>query len=181
MTERQIIDGCRSGDSSARRELYERYSKLMYGVCCRYVKDRETAMDLLHDGFITIYTKIGEYRGDGSFEGWCRRIFVTTALGYLRKKNPLNESDSIELQYSLSNEQASAIEKMSAQELLDTIDQLPEGYKTILNLYAVEGYSHKEVAEIMGISENTSRSQYSRARVKLSDLLVNKDLIKKAL
>lgn len=181
MTERQIIEGCRSGDSSARRELYERYSRVMYGVCCRYVRDRDTAQDLLHDGFITLYTKIGEYRGDGSFEGWCRRIFVTTALGYLRKKNPLHESDDIESQYALSGYEVSAVDKMSAQDLLSTIGELPDGYRTILNLYAIEGYSHKEVAEIMGISENTSRSQYSRARVKLADLLIDRDLIKKAL
>lgn len=178
MIERQIIDGCLSGDSSARRELYERYSKLMYGVCCRYIKDREMARDLLHDGFITIFTKISEYRGEGSFEGWCRRIFVTTALGYLRKKNPLNESDDLQTQYALSGNESSAIEKMSADELLSTIGKLPEGYRTILNLYAVDGYSHKEVAEIMGISENTSRSQYSRARAKLADMLANKELIK---
>ena len=177
MTEQEIIEGCRKGNTSARRELYERYGGTMYGVCRRYVNDPATAEDLLHDGFITLYTKIGEFRGEGSFEGWCRRIFVNTALGYLRKRNPLSESEQIEGMYSLSDRQVSAVEKMSADELLGCIGELPEGYRTILNLYAVEGYSHKEVAEMMGISENTSRSQYSRARVKLLEIMKHKDLI----
>ncbi len=177
MTEQEIIEGCRKGNTSARRELYERYGGTMYGVCRRYVNDPATAEDLLHDGFITLYTKIGEFRGEGSFEGWCRRIFVNTALGYLRKRNPLSESEQIETMYSLSDRQVSAVEKMSADELLACIGELPEGYRTILNLYAVEGYSHKEVAEMMGISENTSRSQYSRARVKLMEIMKNKNLI----
>lgn len=171
MTERQIIEGCKNADNDARRELYTRYSRVMFGVCCRYVKDPMQAEDILHDGFITLFTKIKDYRSEGSFEGWCRRIFVTTALGYLRKKNPINEAVDIDTQYTLNNKEASVIEQMSEADLLKTIDKLPEGYRTILNLYAIEGYSHKEIAEMLGINENTSRSQYSRARTRLSELL----------
>ena len=172
-----MIEGCRRGDAAARRELYERLGGLMYGVCCRYIRDRELARDLLHDGFITLYTKIGEFRGEGSFEGWCRRIFVNTALGHLRKNNPLNRPEEIGVNAPLSDRQVSALERLSAQELFACIDDLPDGYRTILNLYAVEGYSHREVAEIMHISENTSRSQYSRARMKLQEILKNKEII----
>lgn len=143
----------------------------MFGVCCRYVSDKAVAEDLLHDGFITVFTKINEFRGDGSFEGWCRRIFVNTALGHLRKRNPLNNSEIVEEVRSLDNGQVDALEKMSGNELLDIISTLPEGYRTILNLYAVEGYSHKEIGDMLGISENTSRSQYSRARGKLVEML----------
>lgn len=148
----------------------------MFGVCCRYTGDRATAEDLLHDGFITIYTKIGEYRGEGSFEGWCRRIFVNTALGNLRKKNPLSESDELDKAVWLSDRQEDAIDKMSGEELLDIVAALPDGYRTILNLYAVEGYSHKEIGEMMGISENTSRSQYFRARARLMEAIGKKEL-----
>lgn len=171
MTEEQIIQGCKNADNNARRELYERYGKVMYGVCCRYIKDATLAEDILHDGFITVFSKIKDYRGDGSFEGWCRRVFITTALTHLRHKNPINDSVDLESQYALSNNEASAIEKMSEGDLKKVIDKLPEGYRTILNLYAVEGYSHKEIASMLDINENTSRSQYSRARIRLSELL----------
>lgn len=148
-----------------------RFSSLMYGVCLRYVKDRSLAEDIMHDGFITIFTKIGEFRGEGSFEGWCRRIFVNTALGHLRKKNALDESDNIDDIRWLEGGGTDAVEKMSGDELLEVIDHLPQGYRTILNLYAVEGYSHKEIGEMLGISENTSRSQYFRARGKLMEII----------
>jgi len=175
VTEKDMIEGCRRGDISARRELYERLSGLMYGVCCRYVKDRDMAKDLLHDGFIVLYTKIGEFRGEGSFEGWCRRVFINTILGHLRKNDPLQHADRIENLFMLNDREFSVLEKLSAQELVACIGDLPEGYRTILNLHAIEGYSHKEVASMLGINENTSRSQYSRARNKLQEILKNRE------
>lgn len=171
MTEKDIIEGCRHGDSAAQRELYLRYGAVMFGICCRYVKDRSEAEDLLHDGFITIYTKIAEFRGEGSFEGWCKRIFVNTALSYLRRNNPVADALNIDDASWLEGDGVSAVEQMSAAELMETISSLPEGYRTILNLYAVDGYSHKEIGDMLGISETTSRSQYFRARGKLMDLL----------
>lgn len=171
MTEREIIAGCLRGDPGSQRELYERYAASMFGICCRYVRDRAAAEDLLHDGFITVYTKMGEYRGEGSFEGWCRRIFVNTALGYLRRQKVMGIPDQLEGVRSLDTKETDAIEKMSGDELLRIVAELPDGYRTILNLYAVEGYSHKEIGEMLGISENTSRSQYSRARGRLIEVL----------
>jgi RNA polymerase sigma-70 factor (ECF subfamily) len=172
LSEKEIIEGCSRGDASAQRELYERFAAAMFGVCCRYASDRTLAEDLLHDGFITVFTKIGEYRGEGSFEGWCRRIFVNTALGFLRRKNPLAESDELDKAAAwLSDGHEDALDMMSGGELLDVVAALPEGYRTILNLYAVEGYSHKEIGSMMGISENTSRSQYFRARTKLMEAI----------
>ena len=172
-----MIEGCRKGDALAREVLYERLSGLMYSLCCRYVKDRDTARDLLHDGFIVLYTKIDEFRGEGSFEGWCRRVFINTALGHLRKSNLLQHSDRIEDMTALSDKQWSVLEKLSAQDLAACIDELPEGYRTILNLHAVEGYAHHEVALMLNISENTSRSQYSRARNKLQEILTERNII----
>ncbi len=136
----------------------------MFGVCCRYVRDRETARDLLHDGFVTVFTKIGEFRGEGAFEGWLRRIFVNTALGFLRKNENWKELTVADERHEWAEEEIGALEKLSAQELLEKIGNLPEGYRTVLNLYAIEGFSHKEIAELLNISENTSRSQYMRAR-----------------
>lgn len=170
----EIIDGCRRADDESRRLMYERFAASMYGVLRRYV-DRTTAEDLLHDGFITLYTKIGDYRGEGSFEGWCRKIFVNTALGWLRRKNPLEGAEDTERVVSLRSPQASALERLSGQELLDMIGELPDGFRTVLNLYAVEGYSHKEIGDMLGISEITSRTQYSRARSRLADIIERRE------
>ena len=143
----------------------------MLSVCMRYVRDRETAYDLLHDGFITIYTKIGSYRGEGSFEGWIRRIFVNVASGYLRRERPFFGTEDVSESRTLEARDETVLDRMSADELLGLLDHLAEGYRVILNLYAVEGYSHKEIGEILHISENTSRSQYSRARNRLLAML----------
>ena len=167
----QILEGCRKGDSDARRDLYELLAARMFGVIKRYVKDSATAEDLLHDGFVTLYTKIGDYRGEGAFEGWCRKIFVNTALGYLRKNSPVLTEDYSDMPRSMAQVPANVVETMSAEDIMACIAKLPSGYGTILNLYAVEGYSHAEIAEMLNISENTSRSQYSRAKVKLSEMM----------
>lgn len=171
VTEVEMIDGCRRGESPAQGELYRRYGSLMYAICRRYAPDQATAEDMMHDGFVTIYTKIGDFRSEGSFEGWCRRIFVNTALGHLRRAKQMNHPEQIDSAVKLSSTEASAIDRIAADDLTECIRSLPDGYRTILNLYAIEGYSHQEVAEMMGISENTSRSQYSRARVRLMEML----------
>lgn len=171
LTVDEIIEGCKTSDNLARRELYERYSGLIYGILRRYVNDRSTAEDLLHDVFVTIFTKIGDFSGRGSFEGWCSRIAVNTALNYFRRTSPMQDSVAVEDVRTLTSTEESAISRMSAEELLDAMSQLPQGFRTVLNLYAVEGYSHKEIAEMLGITEATSRSQYWRARNRLLELL----------
>ena len=171
-TVEQIIDGCRKGDSVARRDLYEMLAARMFGVIKRYIKDSATAEDLLHDGFVTLYTKISDYRGEGVFEAWCRKIFVNTALGYLRKCPPVLTEYYTDIPRSTVQTQPNVIERMSAEDIMKCISMLPEGYGTILNLYAVEGFSHAEIAKMLNISENTSRSQYSRARTRLSEIMM---------
>jgi len=163
--EEQLIAGCIEGKPRAQKELFEQYASVMLSVCVRYVNDRETAKDILQDGFIKLYSKIDTYSGTGSFAGWIRRIFVTTALEYLRQNDALKQSASIE-EYSNSivDEKITVLDKISADDLLDCISRLPEGYRTVFNLYAIEGYSHSEIAGMLGISESTSRSQYMRAR-----------------
>jgi len=162
MDEEELIVACIRGNSVAQRQLYEKYARKMMGVCLRYAGNRETARDLLHDGFIRLFSKIATYKGEGSFEGWMRRLFINTALEYLRKKDALNKHS----EYSMTeqSEDYSVFEKLSEEELIAYIAAMPAGFRTVFNLYAVEGFSHLEIAKMLNISESTSRSQYTRAR-----------------
>ena len=155
MNELQLIEGCRKGERRAQKELYDAYSRKMMGVCLRYVNDRETARDLLQDGFVKIFTSMDSYTGSGSFEGWMRKIFVNCALEYLRKSDVLREAIQPD---------SSAISDMSAAELMNLVKELPVGFRTVFNMFAIEGYSHKEISEMLNITESTSRSQYTRAK-----------------
>ena len=163
--EEELIAGCKDGKARAQKEIFELYASVMLSVCVRYVNDRETARDILQEGFIKLYTKIDTYSGIGSFAGWVRRIFVTTALEYLREHDALKQSVSID-DYSnfIVDNDTSTLDKISADDLLGCIARLPDGYRTVFNLYAIEGYSHTEIADMLGISESTSRSQFMRAR-----------------
>jgi len=163
--EQQIIDGCVRGEPWAQKKIYELYSSVMLGVCVRYVSDKETARDLLQDGFIKLFTKVDTFAGTGSFIGWMRRIFATTALEYLRRNDALKQSVSIdEYDYFIEDVDVSILSKISADDLMTCVTELPNGYRTVFNLYAIEGYSHFEIANMLNISENTSRSQFMRAR-----------------
>ena len=174
MEERQLIEGCIRGESAARKKLYELYASSMMGVCQRYVCNRETARDLLHDGFVKLFTKIDTYSGIGSFSGWVRKIFVTTALEHLRRKDVLRYSSDVESYEEQGNEQnISVFEKLSADELYACIANLPEIYRTVFNMHAIEGYLHVEIAKELEISENTVRSRYARARQMLMNAMSN--------
>ncbi len=165
MDELQLIAGCKRGESWARKKLYELHAPAMMSVCMRYINNRETAKDLLQDGFIKVFTKIDTYSGSGSFKGWMRRVFVTTALEHLRRNDALRLSSDIdEYDDAIENIEASAVDQLSANELLACIARLPNGYRTVFNLYAIEGYSHSEIANMLNINESTSRSQFIRAR-----------------
>jgi RNA polymerase sigma-70 factor (ECF subfamily) len=164
MNEQQLIEGCRKGNRLAQKELYETYSRKMMGVCLRYTNDRETARDLLQDGFVKVYSSIESYTGNGSFEGWMRKIFVNCALEYLRKSDVLREAIDLDNTTELANPDSSVVSTMSANELLTLIGELPAGFRTVFNLFAIEGFSHKEIGELLNITESTSRSQYTRAK-----------------
>ena len=147
----------------------------MFPVCLRYVSDRSLAEDILQEGFITLFTKLGTYKGEGSFEGWARRIFVTTALMALRKKDALKMSDELDAVRGMKSDTYSQIQNLGYKELMELITSLPTGFRTVFNLYAVEGYSHKEIAEMLGITETTSRTQFSRARLWLQKKIEERD------
>lgn len=135
----------------------------------RYIGDRALAEDILQDGFITLFTKLEAYKGDGSFEGWARKIFVTTALMSLRKKDALKMSDELDLARGMKAETVSQTQAIGYKELMTLVMGLPPGFRTVFNLYAIEGYSHKEIGDMLGISETTSRTQLSRARTWLQN------------
>lgn len=141
----------------------------MFPVCIRYIGDRDQAADVLQDGFITLFTKLETYKGDGSFEGWARRIFVTTALMALRKKDALKMSEDLDTVRGMKADTVSQTQQIGYQELMKLVTSLPSGFRTVFNMYSIEGYSHKEIAEMLGISETTSRTQLSRARIWLQN------------
>ena len=160
----QLIESCKRGDRASQKAVYDRLASRMFPVCIRYAGDRESAQDIFQDGFITLFTKLDDFKGDGSFEGWARKIFVTTALMSLRKKDALKMSEDLEAAKGFSSETTSQIQSIGYKELMGLITELPPGFRTVFNLYAIEGYSHKEIGEMLGISETTSRTQLSRAR-----------------
>ena len=164
MDELQLIEGCRKGDRRAQKALYETFSRKMMSVCLRYVSDWETARDLLQEGFVKVFTHIDSYTGNGSFEGWLRKIFVNSALEYLRHADVLRESTELNQTAELTQTDSSPLSDISAAELMQLIQSLPTGFRTIFNLFAIEGYSHKEISEQLNITESTSRSQYTRAK-----------------
>ncbi|MBP3563809.1 MAG: sigma-70 family RNA polymerase sigma factor [Bacteroidales bacterium] len=141
----------------------------MFPLCIRYVSDRVLAEDVLQDGFVTLFTRLDSYKGEGSFEGWARKIFVTTALMNLRKKDALKMSDELDAARGLKTETTTQLQSIGYKELMKLVTSLPPGFRTVFNMYAVEGYSHKEIGEMLGISETTSRTQFSRARAWLQN------------
>ena len=163
------------GDRVAQKVLYDRLAPRMFPLCIRYVGDRTLAEDILQDGFVTLFTHLGSYKGDGSFEGWARRIFVTTALMYLRKKDALKMSDDLEAARGLKTDSASQVQNIGYKELMKLIMTLPPGFRAVFNMYAIEGYSHKEISEMLGISETTSRTQLSRARTWLQEKIKKRE------
>ncbi|MDR2824480.1 MAG: sigma-70 family RNA polymerase sigma factor [Prevotellaceae bacterium] len=158
----ELIAACKRDEMWAKKALYERFAPAMLSVCTRYCGSRDVARDALQDAFIKVFTKIAEFRGDGNFEGWLRRIFVTTALERFRYRREIPLDD--ELSETIENKDFSVFEKLSADDLHKIISELPDPCRTVFNLYAVEDYSHREIAEMLNIKEVTSRSYFFRAR-----------------
>jgi RNA polymerase sigma factor (sigma-70 family) len=160
----ELIYKCRDGNSKAQTELYRLFSQRMYGVCLRYAKDNSDAEDILQEGFVRVFTKIGQFEFKGSFEGWMRRIMVNTALEKFRKNDRLYPVEEMK-NYESTEMVEETISSITADELMKIIQELPPRYKMVFNLYAIEGYSHLEIGEMMSISEGTSKSNLSRARM----------------
>ena len=168
--ERSFIQACIAKERWAQRKLYEDHFGILMGVCMRYANNRDDAMDILHDGFIKIYRNIARYQPGTSLIAWMRRIMVNTAIDYYRKQTRRRTED-IDSAYDIVSKTPGALSQMSAKEIMNCIQLLSPAYRAVFNLYVIEGYSHKEVADILGITESTSRSNLVKARIKLKDMI----------
>lgn len=169
--ETEWIEACKRQDSLAQKHLYEHYSAKMYALCCRYIPSKMEAEDVLITAFTKLFERIDQFKGEGSFEGWIRRIIVNESLTYLRRNKNMYLETEIEA-VDREPDFAKLENSLEAEDLMKLISQLPTGYRMVFNLYAIDGYSHKEIADQLGISENTSKSQLSRARALLQKHLV---------
>jgi RNA polymerase sigma factor (sigma-70 family) len=177
MTEEAILEGCLKNHAAAQKELYNRYSPKMLAVCYRFAHNREDAEDMLQEGFIKVFLQIHTFQSKGAFEGWIRRIVVHTCINHLKKNKRFNESVDIIQAGSVMIREESIPSIVQAKQIVDCIRLLPVGYRTVLNLYAIEGYSHKEIAVMLDVEESTSRSQYTRARQMLEEILIKRNLM----
>lgn len=177
----EIIEGCIRGDRKWQQKLYETFYGKMLGVCLRYTKDREDALDVLQDGFVKVFTSIKTYGNTGSIEGWIRRIMINTAIDFFRRNKKMNvfanseyvEHNGEEIKDS-DSEDEEKFQNISPNEIMEAVQQLTPQYRTVFNMYVVDGFTHKEIAEQLGISEGTSKSNFAKARKKLKHFLSNK-------
>ena len=173
MEEQQLAEQCRLGNNAARRELYERYAGRMLALCMRYTGNREEAEDLLHDGFLKLFSSFDKFawRGEGSLRAWMERVMVNVALAHLRRNDVLSQSaalDDMPLE-AYDEPEPDACDTIPVQVLMRFIGELPAGYRTVFNLYVMEGKSHKEIATLLGINEKSSASQLARAKAVLAE------------
>ncbi|MBQ7163338.1 MAG: RNA polymerase sigma factor [Bacteroidales bacterium] len=169
--EKLLVEACLKSDRKAQKQLYDTYARRMMPICIRYTNDTDSAHDLLHDGFVKVFTHLQDFKFEGSFDGWMRRIFVNTALEQLRKTAERPYMVDVEEARSLTDSDYSVMDTMSAEEIMQCIQRLPAVYRTAFNMYAVDGYSHKEIAAAMGITESSSRVYLLRARQMLQEMI----------
>ena len=178
ISEIDLIQGCLEEDRRMQEELYRRFSPRMYGVCLRYAGTSAEAEDILQEGFIKVYKKLSSYRREGSFEGWIRRIFVNTAIEHFRRKTyqqPITEQH----ENTVEGKYLSVLDDLAEKDIMKLIQELSPGYRTVFNLYVVEGYTHKEIGDLLNISEGTSKSQLARAKGALKKIIESRaDVIK---
>lgn len=164
MNEVTLIEQCISGNAKAQYTLFETYSRKMMGVCLRYTKNQDEANDILQEGFIKVFSKLKDFTFSGSFEGWIRRIIVNTALDHIRKNAKFVDDIQLDVvDYQVGSDET-ILESLMAEDLMQLIQTMPTGYKVVFNMYAIEGYSHQEIATALGVSESTSKTQYLRAK-----------------
>lgn len=177
-SESDLIKGCIEGDPDMQRLLYERFSSKMYGVCLRYAENTEDANDVMQEGFIKVYKSLSKFRAEGSFEGWIRRIFVNTSIEHYRKKVKLYNVTEVQ-ENTIEDNELDALDSLATKDILSIVNELSPGYKQVFNMHVVEGYSHKEIAEVLGITEGTSKSQLARAKGVLKKIIETRSSSKK--
>ena len=185
MSLKQLIDQCKKGDRKAQAQLYREYAPILFGISLKYSRNKTEAEDNLHDGFMTIFDKIGQYSGKGSFEGWMKRIMVNEGINYYRRVNRkgriiyMDKEASVELHQEVQEPEVSS--SLAHTELLDLVKSLSAAYRMVFTLYAIEGFSHKEIAEKLGITVSTSKSNLTRARAMLRKRLAERELLESKL
>ena len=180
MTELSLIQACKQNDAAAQRELYNRFSGLLFGVCYRYAICKDDAEDMLQEGFIKIFNRIGSFEKKGNFEGWMKRVIVHNCINYLKKNKKFSDIIGLESAYELEAKEESVASKLLGKQVMECLMMMPIGYRTIINLYAIEGYSHKEIGDMLEVAESTSRSQYIRGKNVLESILIDKKIIPQA-
>ncbi len=170
-TEKRLIEGCLKKDRKVQRQLYDQYKVSMFRLCLRYARDRAEAEDLLQDGFVKVFQDLSKYRGEGALGGWIRRVMINTALQHLRKQKMVFPTVEVEKIAETHASEELILSGLRAQTLTMMIQQLPPGYRTVFNLYVIEGYNHQEIADQLGINVNTSKSQLSKAKAMLRSKL----------
>ncbi|MES2389820.1 MAG: sigma-70 family RNA polymerase sigma factor [Bacteroidota bacterium] len=171
-TEEELIEGCKANKARYQEALYNKYGSVMMGICLRYAYTSFEAEDIFHDAFIKVFKNMQAYKGAGSFEGWMKHIFVNTAINHFHKNKKRYYHGDLEDAGDMPQSDQDTLSQIDADELLDLIARLPEGYRMVFNLFAIEGYGHKEISEMLGISEGTSKSQLAKARAYLKKSLL---------
>lgn len=172
----EILNQCNKNNAKAQARLYNWLAPKLLGLCVRYMQNRDEAEDVMQDAFVKLFSNLSNYKGQGSFEGWAKRIAANTALTALNKKNRIYFERNLLLVETIDLDEEDA-EQIDLQTILDCLNELPPGYRTIINMYLLDGFSHKEIAEKLNIAESSSRSQFARARQSLMKLLKSKNEI----
>ncbi len=177
ISDEEIVEGCLKGNRLFQKALFDRYSPRILAICMRYTNNTDEAYDILQDTFIKVFEKIISYKNEGSFEGWLKRICVNTALDHIRRNKMDKFTDDVDsVQFKLSSSQGT-LDDLLAEDLMEILKSLPVGYRTVFNMYVIDGYSHKEIADHLNITESTSKSQFSRARAILQKIIIEKEML----
>lgn len=166
-----LLENLRNGNRKSQKQLYDHFSPRMYALCMRYANSQQEAQDLMQEGFIKVFQHLHQYRGDGNFEGWMRRIFINTAIEFYRKRSYWKQIDENEANTKEVRD-PTGYDRLTLQDMMKMVQSLSDGYRTVFNLYVVEGFSHREISEMLHISEGTSKSQLSRAKAILQKNII---------
>ena len=169
-SESDLIKGCIEGNPEMQKLLYDQFSSKMYGVCLRYAENTEDASDVMQESFIKVYKSLPKFRGEGSFEGWIRRIFINTSIEHFRRKVKLYNVTEVQ-ENTIEDTELDALDSLETKDILKIVNELSPGYKQVFNMHVIEGYSHKEIADVLGITEGTSKSQLARAKGVLKKII----------
>jgi RNA polymerase sigma factor (sigma-70 family) len=173
MTDQELAKGCMEGRREAQQLLWKTYSRKMMSVCLRYCDSRQEAEDVMQEGFIKVFDKIGQWQGSGPLGGWIRMVMVNTALTHIRSTNKWRNSMDLDAAEDLDSSEVDAVSKMGEEVLMKLVESMPVGYRTVFNLFAIEGFGHKEIGDMMGVSENTSKTQFLKAKNWLKKKLIH--------